>query len=150
MTTVLVDLEGTLSNHDERRDLLVETTHNDPKNRDAWKTYYAGLPDDEPRTDVLDAVKRWMRADDTRVIIYSTRFINKYNHEEEWLRGHELWDHVELIQRERTQTRIKGPDLVQLWTREYRPSIVVDDRIEVRDLLEATSDITVLGPEDFP
>jgi len=149
MTTVFVDLEGTLSNHDDRRDALLVATRNDPRNRESWKTYYAGLPDDDPRDDVLYAVKRWIQ-EGYRVIVYSTRFINKYCHEEEWLRGHELYDHVELWQREQYQTKIKGPDLVVEWVQELKPSIVVDDREEVRDKVSAISDAVVLGPKDFP
>jgi len=148
---IMVDLEGTLSDHDERRDTLLALTASDPKNRSAWKTYYAGLVDDDPRTDVLDATKQWIQRDDIRVIIYSTRFGNKYHHEEHWLKAHGLWDDVELWNRESTQTKIKGPQLVALWAVELRPKVLVDDREEVRDLVSRLEMHTiVLGPEDFP
>ena len=44
----------------------------------------------------------------------------------------DLFDKVDLIQREPHQSKIKGPDLVVQWVRHYDPSIVVDDREEVR------------------
>ncbi len=152
MTLALVDLEGTLSDHTDRLRVLEATTALDPKNRDAWKIYYKGLPDDEPREYVLDAVRRWFRSG-TGVIVYSTRFQNKYMHEEEWLRGHELWEHVSLLQRQQNkgERSIKGPDLVAIWASELKPDILVDDREEVRDKVRlCCPDIRVFGPEEFP
>jgi hypothetical protein len=152
VTTIMVDLEGTLSDHTDRLRLLETTTQTDPKDREAWKRYYKGLPDDEPREYVLDAVKRWIR-DDYNMIVYSTRFQNKYMHEEEWLRGHELWSHVQLLQRQQTKEErsIKGPDLVAIWASELKPAILVDDREDVRDKVSlCCPDIRVFGPEDFP
>lgn len=149
MITIMVDLEGTLSDHTDRLSVLEIATRNDPRNRTAWKEYYKGLPDDDPREYVIDAVRRWIRSRN-RVVIYSTRFTNKYMHEEEWLRGHELWDHVELWQRESHQTKIKGPDLVAEWAMELDPIILVDDREEVRTKVRAVTDALVFGPEDYP
>lgn len=149
MTLILVDLEGCLSDHTERLHTLQEMTQADPKDRTAWKEYYKGLLDDEPREYVLYAVKTWIREEAT-IVIYSTRFQNKYRHEEEWLRGHELWDHIELLQRTPTETGIKGPMLVAEWAGTMQPDILVDDREEVRELVKSTSPkITVLGPDDF-
>ena len=56
----MVDLEGTLSDHTDRLAILLATTAADPRNRDAWKMYYKGLPDDLPRPRVLDEVKMWI------------------------------------------------------------------------------------------
>jgi FMN phosphatase YigB (HAD superfamily) len=149
MTTILVDLEGTLSDHTDRLRVLQATTKLNPKDRTAWKTYYQGLINDEPRENVMYAVREWIRKD-IRPLVYSTRFVNKYNQEEEWLRGHELWEHVDLIQRLPQEPAIKGPDLVCQWVWKYKPMIIVDDREEVRDILKRQHpQVAVLGPEDL-
>jgi len=150
MSLIMVDLEGTLSDHTDRLATLLATTAADPRNRDAWKTYYKGLPDDLPRPQVLLMVKEWIRQGEY-VLVYSTRFKNKYAHEEEWLRGHELFNSVRLRQRDQWETRIEGPDLVAEWAVKDKPSILVDDREEVRDSVKHwCPNTTVLGPEDFP
>jgi len=149
MTTIMVDLEGTLSDHSRRLRVLQATTQRDPRDRTAWKTYYQGLIDDEPHEDVLRFVRMFIQVGD-RPLIYSTRFINKYNQEEEWLRGHELWEHVDLIQRLPQEPKIKGPDLVCQWVWKYKPTIVVDDRESVRDIVRSQHpQVAVMGPEDF-
>lgn len=149
MITVLIDLEGTLSDHSDRLATLQAETAADPKNRYAWKAYYKGLPEDEPRSNVMAAMRQWI-ADEENIIVYSTRFINKYKHEEAWLRTHGLWDNVELLQRESTQTTIKGPTLVATWAGSIQPDILVDDREEVRELVKVYAPkATVLGVEDF-
>ncbi len=146
----MVDLEGTLSDHTDRLAILLATTAADPRNRDAWKTYYKGLPDDLPRPQVLLMVKEWIRQGEY-VLVYSTRFKNKYNHEEEWLRGHELFNAVRLRQRDQWETAIEGPQLVAEWAVRDKPTILVDDREEVRDSVRHWCPNTqVLGPEDFP
>lgn len=150
MSLVMVDLEGTLSDHTDRLAILQATTAADPRNREAWKEYYKGLPDDEPREHVLLAVKTWIK-DGHYLLIYSTRFKNKYDHEAEWLRGHELFDKVILRQRDQWETRIKGPDLVAEWALSDKPHILIDDRLEVRDKVRhLCPDTMVLAPEDFP
>lgn len=147
--TIMVDLEGTLSDHTDRLAVLQASTAADPRNREAWKIYYKGLIDDEPRHQIMIMVREWIR-EGIRPLIYSTRFINKYNHEEEWLRGHELWEHVDLIQRLPTQTREPGPHLVQEWVQRYQPEIIIDDREEVRDRLRGlVKGMVVYGPDDF-
>lgn len=149
MTTVMVDLEGTLSNHTKRLRVLQRTTTDDPRDRNAWRTYYKGLPDDPPRPAVLAVVKDLIQAG-IRPVVYSTRFINKYAHEEEWLRGHELWDHVDLLQRDPSQTKIAGPDLVMQWVEELRPEVIIDDRDEVRTKVRGlVPGIVVYSPHDF-
>ncbi len=146
----MVDLEGTLSDHTDRLAILQATTAADPRNREAWKIYYKGLPDDEPRPQVLLAVKTWIEAG-CYILVYSTRFKNKYGHEEEWLRGHELFDKVILRQRDQWETRIEGPDLVSEWAVRDNPHILIDDREEVRDKVKHwCPDTMVLAPEDFP
>lgn len=133
----MVDLEGTLSNHDDRLATLLE--HEDKykkRDRTHWKTYYAGLINDVPRSHIMELVREYIE-EDIRPIIYSTRFINKYNQEEEWLKLHGLWGDVDLVQRQSHQTKIKGPDLVVQWVREYDPLLIVDDREEVRELVRA-------------
>lgn len=146
----MVDLEGTLSDHTDRLATLQATTAADPRNRNAWKEYYKGLPDDLPRPQVLLMVKDWIRQGEY-VLVYSTRFKNKYNHEEEWLRGHELFNAVRLRQRDQWETGIEGPDLVAEWALRDKPHILIDDREEVRDKVKHwCPDTTVLGPEDFP
>ena len=146
----MVDLEGTLSDHTDRLRVLQATTQMDPRDRTAWKTYYQGLINDEPHEGVMYVLHEWIRQD-IRPLIYSTRFINKYNQEEEWLRGHELWEHVDLIQRLPEEPKIKGPDLVCQWVWKYKPIIVVDDREEVRDILKSQHpQVAVMRPEDFP
>lgn len=133
----MVDLEGTLSDHSDRLATLLENEEKYKKrDRVAWKTYYAGLIHDPPRPHIIGLVREYI-AEDIRPIIYSTRFINKYKHEEEWLKLHELWDSVDLLQREPHMTKIKGPDLVVQWVRQYDPLFIVDDREEVRDLVRA-------------
>lgn len=145
----MVDLEGTLSDHTDRLRVLQATTQMDPRDRTAWKTYYQGLIDDEPRENVMYVVREWIHKD-IRPLIYSTRFINKYNQEEEWLRGHELWEHVDLIQRLPQEPKIKGPDLVCQWVWQYKPMLIVDDREEVRDILKSQHpQLAVMRPEDF-
>lgn len=148
--TVMVDLEGTLSDHTDRLATLQAATEADPKNRDAWKIYYRGLIDDEPRPGIMEVVREWIELG-IRPLVYSTRFINKYNHEEEWLRGHELWEHVDLIQRLPEQTRIPGPQLVVQWVKEFQPTIIVDDREEVRDQCSGIlpGGLTIYSPEEF-
>ena len=146
----MVDLEGTLSDHTDRLAILLATTAADPRNREAWKTYYKGLPDDLPRPDVLFAVREWIR-DGHFLLIYSTRFKNKHNHEEQWLRGYKLFESVRLRQRDQWETRILGPDLVAEWALNDKPHILIDDRVEVRDKVKHWCPNTqVLGPEDFP
>lgn len=150
MSLIMVDLEGTLSDHTDRLAILLATTVADPRNREAWKEYYKGLPDDLPRIPILLAVKKWIE-DGQYILVYSTRFKNKHNHEEEWLRGHELFDKVILRQRDQWETRIKGPDLVAEWAMHDRPSILIDDREEVRDKVKhVCPDTAVMGLEDFP
>ena len=147
--TIMVDLEGTLSDHQDRLRVLQAATEADPRDREAWKIYYKGLPDDEPRHAVMLTVRDWIR-EGLRPLIYSTRFINKYNHEEEWLRGYELWEHVDLIQRLPTETRIKGPDLVVQWVKTFRPEVIIDDREEVRDKCRGlVPGMVIYGPDDF-
>lgn len=149
MTFVLCDLEGCLSDHTERLHTLFETTQADPKDREAWKIYYKGLPQDEPRQNMIDAARAWIDAGD-RVVIYSTRFQNKYEHEKEWLTTHGLWGGVELLQRGNSERKTKGPALVAMWAGAMQPDILVDDRVEVRDLIAVTSPkIKVYGPGDF-
>ncbi len=146
----MVDLEGTLSDHTYRLATLQQTTAVDPRDREAWKIYYKGLPDDLPRPHILGAVKMWIE-EGYYLLVYSTRFKNKYNHEEEWLRKHELFDKVILRQRDQWETRIKGPDLVAEWAMRDRPFILIDDREEVRDKVKhVCPDTAVMGLEDFP
>lgn len=149
MTFILCDLEGCLSDHTERLQTLRDTTQADPKDREAWKIYYKGLPEDEPRQHMLDTVIAWIDAGD-RVVIYSTRFQNKYAHEAEWLSTHNILEGVELLQRSNSERKTKGPALVALWAGAMQPDILVDDRVEVRDLVAVTSPkIKVMGPGDF-
>jgi hypothetical protein len=146
---IAVDLEGMLSNHTDRLARLKAATTVDPRAPDAWKIYYKGLPDDEPREQVVLAVRKWI-ADGHKVIVYSTRFANKYNHEEEWLRGHELWEHIELLQRSNKERTIPGPQLVAIWASELKPDILADDRDEVRSLVSACCPkVLVLELADF-
>ena len=147
--TVMVDLEGTLSDHTRRLAVLQASTEADPRDREAWKTYYKGLPNDEARHHIMLLVREWIK-EGIRPLVYSTRFINKYNHEEEWLRGHELWEHVDLLQRQPTETRIKGPDLVAQWVKEFQPTVLIDDREEVRErCIGLVPGMIIGGPEDF-
>lgn len=149
MTTIMVDLEGTLSDHTDRLRVLQANTQMDPRDRTAWKTYYQGLIDDEPRENVMITLRAWIRTG-FRPIIYTTRFVNKYSQEEKWLRGHELWDHVDLIQRPVKGLALNGPELVCQWVWRYKPEIIVDDREEVRDIVRSQHpQVAVMGPEDF-
>jgi len=146
----MIDLEGTLSDHTERLALLLANEEK-YKGRDpeAWKRYYKGLLHDPPRPHIMSLVHDYIR-DGMRPIIYSTRFVNKYNHERQWLEAHDLLNDVELIQRESNQTKIKGPDLVVQWVRHYDPAIVVDDREEVRDKIrELHREIMAYHPNAF-
>ncbi len=146
---ILVDLEGVLSDHTDRLNHLLSRTEDNKRDRTAWKEYYKAIMEDQPRTHILDMVHDWL-AEDIRPIIYSTRFINKYKHEEAWLRKYDLFDRVELIQRQPHQTAIKGPDLVLQWVRQYKPEIVIDDRVEVRDKLRGLyAGMMVYGPNAF-
>ena len=146
----MVDLEGTLSDHTDRLAILQATTAADPRNREAWKIYYKGLPDDLPRHNVMVAIKDWIKGGNY-ILVYSTRFKNKYAHEEEWLRDHELFNSVRLRQRDQWETRIEGPDLVAEWAVRDNPTILIDDREEVRDKVKHWCPHTVvLGPSDFP
>lgn len=146
----MVDLEGTLSDHSGRLAILLEDQEKYKKrNRTAWKTYYAGLIDDPPRPHIMGLVREYI-AEDIRPLIYSTRFINKHNQEEKWLRLHGLWDQVDLLQREPHMTKIKGPDLVVQWVRHYDPMFIVDDREEVRDLVrQLQSPCVAYAPNAF-
>ncbi len=140
---IMVDLEGTLSDHEERLATLLE--HEDKykkRDRTHWKTYYAGLINDQPRPHIMALVREYIN-DDIRPLIYSTRFINKYKHEEEWLKLHGLWESVDLLQREPHQTKIKGPELVVQWVRQYEPVLIIDDRDEVREAVRALNLPTV-------
>ena len=149
MTSVMVDLEGTLSDHTDRLATLQRETADDPRDRGAWKKYYMGLLEDEPRHQIMIMVREWIR-EGVRPLIYSTRFTNKYRHEEAWLRGHELWEHIDLLQRDPTQTRTPGPDLVAEWVQEFKPEIVIDDREEVRERLRGlVPGLVIYGPHDF-
>lgn len=140
---IMVDLEGTLSDHSERLATLLENEEKYQKrDRTAWKTYYAGLIDDPPRSHIMALVRDYI-ADDIRPLIYSTRFINKYKHEEQWLKLHGLWDEVDLLQREPHMTKIKGPDLVVQWVRQYEPVFIIDDRTEVRRKVRALNTPTI-------
>jgi len=150
MSLIMVDLEGTLSDHTDRLATLLATTAADPRNREAWKTYYKGLPDDLPRHNVMEAIKDWIKGGNY-ILVYSTRFKNKYEHEKEWLVGHELYNKVTLRQRDQWETGIEGPQLVAEWAMHDKPAILVDDREEVRDSVKHwCPHTTVLGPEDFP
>ena len=146
----MVDLEGTLSDHTDRLATLLENEEKYLKrDRTAWKTYYAGLIDDPPRTHIMELVREYI-SEDIRPLIYSTRFVNKYKQEEEWLKRHELWDEVDLLQREPHMTKIKGPDLVAQWVRQYTPLLIVDDREEVRELVRAMqTECVAYAPEAF-
>lgn len=140
---IMVDLEGTLTDHSERlATLLASEDKYKRRDRPTWKEYYKGLINDPPRTHILELVREYIK-EDIRPIIYSTRFANKYNHEEQWLRDHELWGSVDLVQRAPHQTKIKGPELVCQWVRQYEPIFIVDDREEVRDLVRALHKPTV-------
>jgi hypothetical protein len=147
---VMVDLEGTLSDNTVRLATLQVSTMRarDQRDPDAWKKYYKGLIDDDPRPAMIELVRKLIR-EGNRVIIYSTRFINKYNHEEEWLKGHELWQHVEFFQREPGQ-RMDGPALIAQWVRETQPAVLIDDRLEVRDRVRGlVPGLVIMDPADF-
>jgi hypothetical protein len=146
----MIDLEGTLSDHTDRLALL-QDDQKKYRNRDpaAWKTYYKGLIEDKPRPHIMDLTRDYI-ADGDRPLVYSTRFVNKYNHEEEWLRTYDLWKYVDLIQRLKTETKIKGPHLVLQWVRRYDPDVVIDDRDDVRDLIRsAVRTVMVYSPNAF-
>jgi hypothetical protein len=147
---IMVDLEGTLSDHSIRLATLLENEEKYKKrDRTAWKEYYKGLIDDPPRKHIMELVREYI-AEDIRPLIYSTRFVNKYKHEEEWLKLHGLWDEVDLLQREPHMTKIKGPDLVLQWVRQYDPIFIVDDREEVRELVRGLGTACVAyGPNAF-
>jgi hypothetical protein len=146
---VMCDLEGTLSDHTDRLAVLKQTIDLDPKNRDAWKTYYQGLANDVPREHVIEAVIDWIKSDE--VVIYSTRFQNKYNGETAWLHRHNLWGSVELLLRNPGDRITKGPQLVAIWASELKPKILVDDREEVRTLVRmCCPDTIVMGVDDLP
>jgi len=147
---IMIDLEGTLSDHTDRLAILMAATKDDVRHRPSWKDYYKGLIHDEPRPHMMELVQEWIE-NDFRPLVYSTRFVNKYNHEEEWLKIHGLWGKVDLIQRHPTQTKIVGPDLVVQWVKEKRPEIIVDDRDEVRDKVRAIGipGLLVYGPAAF-
>lgn len=146
---ILVDFEGVLSDHTDRLALLQSRTQTKIRDRTAWKDYYKAIMEDQPRTHIMDLVHDWLAAD-IRPTIYSTRFMTKYNYEEQWLRKYELSGHVDLIQRLPHQTKIKGPDLVLQWVREHQPEIVIDDRVEVRDKLRGLyAGMMVYGPDAF-
>lgn len=146
---VMVDLEGTLSDHTDRLAALKLAIDQNTKDPDAWKTYYQGLANDEPREQVIAAVRDWIKSDE--VVIYSTRFQNKYQGEDLWLRKHNLRDGVELLQRLTAERMTKGPTLVAIWASELKPAVLVDDRQEVRDLVrKCCPETIVMGVEDFP
>jgi hypothetical protein len=147
---IMVDLEGTLSDHSTRLATLLENEEKYVKrDRTAWKEYYKGLIDDPPRSHIMGLVREYI-SEDIRPLIYSTRFVNKYKHEEEWLKLHGLWGEVDLLQRESHMTKIKGPDLVVQWVRQYEPLLLVDDREEVRELVRALPGSCVAyAPEAF-
>ena len=132
---IMIDLEGVLSDHTDRLALLQHRTQSDPRDRTAWKKYYAAIMDDEPRTEIMDLVHDWLAAG-IKPLVYSTRFANKYNHEREWLKMHGLWGHVDLIQRMPAHSKIKGPDLVAQWVDKFRPTVIIDDREEVRSNIQ--------------
>ena len=47
-------------------------------------------------------------------------------------------------------TKIKGPDLVVQWVRQYDPLLIVDDREEVRELVrEMNGPCVAYAPEAF-
>lgn len=131
----MIDLEGVLTDHSDRLALLQQRTQADPRNRTAWKEYYKAIMEDAPRTCIMDMVHDWLE-EGIRPLIYSTRFQNKYNHEAEWLKKHELLGHIDFTQRMPTQTKIKGPDLVVEWVNRFQPTMIIDDRDEVREKIE--------------
>lgn len=146
---ILIDLEGTLSDHTDRLAILQATTKDDPRHRTAWKEYYKGLIEDEPRPHMMAWLRKWIQ-DGHRPVIYSTRFINKYNHEAEWLRGQGVSEHVDLVQRQPTQTKTLGPQLVAHWAGIFQPDILIDDREEVRDAVRRIVPKTVIsGPDTW-
>jgi hypothetical protein len=146
---IMVDLEGTLTDNSKRLATLLAITRMDRKNQNAWKIYYAGLPDDPPREVVLRYVRTAIQQGE-RPLIFSTRFANKYRHEEEWLRAHELWEHVELLQRDNTETKIEGPSLVVKWVQEFEPSVFIDDRPEVRQKVQGlVPGMLILDPAEL-
>jgi hypothetical protein len=147
---IMIDLEGTLSDHSARlATLLANEEKYKGRDRESWKKYYKGLLQDPPRGHIMDLVHEYIDSG-IRPIIYSTRFVNKYNHERQWLEAHDLFEKVELIQRQPHQTKIKGPDLVVQWVRHYDPAIVVDDREEVRDKIrELHRGIMAYSPNAF-
>lgn len=150
----MVDLEGTLTDHEERLRTLQERTQVDARDPTAWADYYKGLPNDKPRPHMVATLKTWISDENNDVIIYSTRFANKYNHEDLWLREHGLRiERVHLLQRQSHQAKIKGPDLVVEWAREFIPVIIVDDRIEVRERLQGLRfgpyPMVILTHQDF-
>ena len=129
---IMVDLEGTLSDHTDRLAVLLANEKKyKGRDRAAWKQYYKGILHEPPRPHIMDLVREYIHQD-MRPTIYSTRFVTKYNYERQWLEAHDMFDKVDLIQREPHQSKIKGPDLVVQWVRHYDPSIVIDDREEVR------------------
>lgn len=147
---IMVDLEGTLSDHSIRlAKLLEDEAKYKKRDRTHWKTYYAGLINDPPRQYIMDLVRDYI-GEEIRPLIYSTRFINKYKHEEQWLKLHGLWDSVDLLQRESHQTKEKGPELVVQWVLQYEPVLIIDDREEVREAVRALQKPTaVYAPEAF-
>jgi hypothetical protein len=146
---MMVDLEGTLTDHSERIAILLTLTKSDRRNQDAWKTYYAGILSDPPREAVMRYVRTAIQQGE-RLLVFSTRFANKYRHEEAWLRAHELWEHVELLQRGNTETKIEGPSLVVKWVKEFQPSVFIDDRPEARQMVRGlVPGMLILDPAEL-
>ena len=148
--TIFVDLEGTLTDHSARLAILLRDQDKyKERDRTAWRTYYKGLLDDPPHPHILELIHGYI-GEGMRPLIYSTRFINKYHSEEAWLRKYDLWNHIDLLQRQPYQTKIKGPDLVVQWVRAYAPAVIIDDREEVRQKVrELNRGIIAYPPEAF-
>lgn len=125
---VICDLDGTLCDIEHR----LHFAHSEPRD---WKSFFAGIPNDQLRLDVNNKVSEVLTQDvGTRLIFVSARPENYRMATEKWLDNNFFYNHTALIMREkndkRPDTEVKS-DIYDKYLKNLNIIKVFDDRPSV-------------------
>lgn len=125
---IICDLDGTLCDIKHR----LHFAHSEPRD---WKSFFAGIPNDQLRLDVNNKVSEVLTQDvGTRLIFVSARPENYRMATEKWLDNNFFYNHTALIMREkndkRPDTEVKS-DIYDKYLKNLNIIKVFDDRPSV-------------------
>lgn len=144
---VIFDLDGTLMDISKR----LVFVRSKPKN---WPAFERGIPDDEPKQDIINLYHVFAEHRGSTIILCSGRSEDTRQMTEEWLDKHGLSSHVELLMRKSKDYRadyiIKSEIFDQIEAKYGRIDMTIDDRNQVVEMTRERG-ITSLqcAPGDF-